>query len=253
MAEAGLASKGKKRTSERHSSVLENYLLSLYILKEEEETPTLSYLASYIRKLPASEGLGSSLPTVLGMLRRMTRDGLIQMSPHKEVHLTQKGAALAATVARRHRLAERLVVDVLGVSLSRADLEAHFLEHGISPFLEERIRETVGNPSTCPFGKPIPGSAYKAPDGQIVRMSEAKANTNYIVSSLPDEDARLLEFLCQNDLLPGEEVQILEIGDYRDVITFRTSTGEGALGFATGSRIYLLKPNVKASAKTAVH
>ena len=230
----------------------ENYLLSLYILKEDQESPTLSHLAAYIRRLPAAEGLGTSLSTVLGMLRRMSRDGLIQMSPQKEIQLTKTGAELAASVTRRHRLAERLVVDVLGVSLPRADLEAHMLEHGISPFLEERIRKAVGNPTTCPFGKPIPGSSYRVPKGEMVRMSQAKADTAYIVSSLPDEDARLLEFLCQHRLLPGERVEVLEIGDYRDVITFRTSAGEGALGFATGSRIYLLQPQTQEAQKVAV-
>jgi len=226
----------------RLSSVVENYLLSLYILREEQENTTLSQLAAYLRRLPAAEGLGTSLPTVLGMLRRMSRDGLVQMSPQKTIQLTEIGASLAVGVARRHRLAERLVVDILGVELPKADLEAHILEHGISPYLEDRICEAVGNPSTCPFGKPIPGSDYAAPLGKIVAMNRATPHSTYIVSSLPDEDPRLLEFLCQHQLLPGEEVVVLELGDYRDVITFRTSVGEGALGFATGSRIYLLEP-----------
>ena len=70
-------------------------------------------------------------------------------------------------------------------------------------------------------------------------MSDAKSGAAYLVSSLPDEDPKLLEFLCEHRVLPGEEVEVLEIGDYRDVITFRTPVGETALGFATASRIYL--------------
>ncbi|MCZ6866877.1 MAG: metal-dependent transcriptional regulator [Dehalococcoidia bacterium] len=229
----------KPEGAERLSSAVENYLLSLYILKEEQERTVLGQLAAYIRRLPAAEGLGTSLPTVLGMLRRMSRDGLIQISAQKEIQFTQKGAKLAATIARRHRLAERLVVDVLGVSLPDADQEAHILEHGISPFLEEKINETVGNPTTCPFGKPIPGSGYKKPPGPVVPMNDAKFGVTYLVSSLPDEDPKLVEFLCEHRVLPDEEIEILEIGDYRDVITFRTPVGETALSFATASRIYL--------------
>ncbi len=229
----------KTQEPERLSSAVENYLLSLYILKEEQERTVLGQLAAYIRRLPAAEGLGTSLPSVLGMLRRMSRDGLIQISSQKEIQFTKKGSELAARIARRHRLAERLVVDILGVSLPNADQEAHILEHGISPFLEERIKAAVGNPTTCPFGKPIPGSGYRKPTGPVVPMSEAKPGVPYVVSSLPDEDPKLLQFLCDHRILPGEEIEILEIGDYRDVITFQTPIRETALGFATASRIYL--------------
>ena len=232
----------KTNGAERLSSVVENYLLSLYILKEEQEKTVLGNLAAYIRRLPAAEGLGTSLPSVLGMLRRMSRDGLIRISPQKEIQFTKKGAHLATGIARRHRLAERLVVDVLGVDLPKADEEAHMLEHGISPYLEEQIRIAVKSPTTCPFGKPIPGSGYQKPPGQVVPMSTAKPGIAYLVNNLPDEDPKLLEFLCEYRILPGEEIEILEIGDYRDVITFRTSVGETAIGFATASRIYLNKP-----------
>jgi DtxR family Mn-dependent transcriptional regulator len=224
---------------ERLSSVVENYLLSLYILKEEQQSTVLAQLAAYIRRLPASEGLGTTLPSILGMLRRMSRDELVRMSAKKEIEFTEKGAQLAAGIARRHRLAERLVVDVLGVELPRADEEAHQLEHGISPYLEERIRIIVNSPKTCPFGKPIPGSGYKKPVGKVIPMSEAKPGVNYRVISLPDEDPKLLAFLCRYQILPGEEIKILELGDYRDVITFETPMGETAVGFLTASRIYL--------------
>ena len=233
--------KPRKRSNpqERLSSVVENYLLSLYILKEEQESTVLAQLAAYIRRIPASEGLGTTLPSILGMLRRMSRDGLIRISSKKEIEFTEKGAALAEGIARRHRLAERLVVDVLGVELHRADEEAHLLEHGISPYLERRINDAVNGPTTCPFGKPIPGSKYKKPAGRVLPMSEAKPGMSYRVVSLPDEDPKLVEFLCKYRILPGEEIKVLELGDYRDVITFEAPEGETAMGFVTASRIYL--------------
>ncbi len=229
----------RSNPQERLSSVVENYLLSLYILKEEQESTVLAQLAAYIRRLPASEGLGTTLPSILGMLRRMSRDGLIRISSKKEIEFTEKGAELAKGIARRHRLAERLVVDVLGVDLTKADEEAHLLEHGISPYLEERINAAVNGPTTCPFGKPIPGSGYKKPSGRVIPMSEAKPGVNYRVVSLPDEDPKLIGFLCKYRILPGEEIKVLELGDYRDVITFEAPAGETAMGFVTASRIYL--------------
>ena len=169
----------------------------------------------------------------------MSRDGLIRISSKKDIEFTEKGAELAKGIARRHRLAERLVVDVLGVELPRADEEAHQLEHGISPYLEDRINAAVNGPTTCPFGKPIPGSGYKKPTGKVIPMSEAKPGVSYRVVSLPDEDPKLLGFLCKYRILPGEAIKVLELGDYRDVITFDTPMGETAMGFLTASRIYL--------------
>ena len=227
------------KPQERLSSAVENYLLSLHILKEEQESTVLAQLAAYIRRLPVSEGLGTTLPSILGMLRRMSRDGLIRISSKKEIEFTDRGSRLAEGIARRHRLAERLVVDVLGVELSRADEEAHLLEHGISPYLEDRINDAVKGPTTCPFGKPIPGSGYKQPTGRVIRLSEAKPGVKYRVISLPDEDPKLVEFLCRYQILPGEEIKVVELGDYRDVITFEAPMGETAMGFVTASRIYL--------------
>ena len=240
MGQANPSNRTSITASDRPSHAVENYLLSLYIMREEDQVPVLGNLANYIRRLPAAEGLGTSLPSVLGMLRRMSRDGLVELSNKKEIEFTAKGATLAASIARRHRLAERLVVDILGVALVNADQEAHILEHGISPHLEDRIKNAVGDPSTCPFGKPIPGSGYQKPEGKIIRMDAAKTSISYKIISIPDEDARLLEFLCENQILPGNEITVLELGHYRDVITFRTPIGDTALGFATASRISLV-------------
>jgi DtxR family Mn-dependent transcriptional regulator len=232
-----------KENAKRLSPVVENYLLSLYILREEQTNPVPSQLAAYIRMLPASEELGTSLPTILATLRRMSRDGLININSRKEIHLTPTGDRIASAITRRHRLAERLVVDILGVELSQADQEAHMLEHGITSFLEEYIRKAVNNPTTCPFGKPIPNSGYKPPTGSVLSMDKTKAGKKYLVKSIPDEDSRLVQYLSNNNLLPGNSIQILEIGDYRDVITFKTSSSESALGFGSASRIYLVELN----------
>ena len=144
----------------RLSAATENYLLSLYVLGEDGITTTASHLAEYLRRLPAGEGLGTSFPSVLSMLRRMVRESLISMTPGKEVKLTDRGLVLAEGMVRRHRLAERMVVDILGLELHKAHIEAHRLEHAISPDIEERLIAKMGNPTTCPFGRPIPCLLY---------------------------------------------------------------------------------------------
>ncbi|MBI4200064.1 MAG: metal-dependent transcriptional regulator [Chloroflexi bacterium] len=221
------------------SPAAQNYLLSLYVLREEGPWPTAGQLAEYIRRLPAGEGLGTSLPSVLGMVRRMVREGLVAVTPQKWVCLTERGSVLAEEVVRRHRLAERLVVDLLGLELCKAHEEAHRLEHGISPEVEARIRERLGHPTTCPFGRPIPGSEHQPPPGQRVTLDKAQAGTTYAVDRVPEEDQQLLCFLVEHGVLPGQEVHVVEAGHYRGVLVFRTAQAEAALGVEAASRVWL--------------
>ncbi len=224
---------------ERVSRVAENYLVALFVLHEEGDWPTPAQLADYIRHMPAEEGLGVSLPSVLGMVRRMAKEGLVEMSPEKRVRLTERGQVLAEGTVRRHRLAERMVVDLLGLDLHKAHVEAHRLEHAISPEVEARIQERLGNPTTCPFGRPIPGSGYTAPAGRSLTLDRGEPGRSYVVERVPEEDQELLRFLVDHGVAPGREVTVVETGHYRGVITFRSDRGETALGLQAASRIWL--------------
>ena len=151
-------SKSKKTQSPgaRLSMATENYLLSIFQLEEQGTKATLTQLAEQIKRLPEGEGLGTSLPSVGGMIRRMLREGLVESTQNKDVVLTRKGRGSAESIVRRHRLAERMVVDLLGLDLHRAHEEAHRLEHAISPELEKRIAERLGQPHHVPIRSPHP-------------------------------------------------------------------------------------------------
>ena len=233
------AGEARHHAPERVSHVAENYLLSLFVLYEEGMWPTPAQFADYLRRLPAGEGLGTSLPSVLAMVRRMVKDGLVEMSPEKRVRLTKRGNARAEEIVRRHRLAECMVVDLLGLELHKAHVEAHRLEHAISPDVEAKIREKLSNPTTCPFGRPIPGSGYREPMGRQLAMTEAESGHRLVVDRIPEEDQELLRFLIERGMVPGQEVTVVEAGHFRGVITFRTSQGEAALGVEAASRIWL--------------
>ena len=224
---------------ERLSQVAENYLLSLYVLGEEGLRATSGQLAEYIRTLPAGEGLGTTLPSITGMLRRMAREGLVEMTASKEVKLTPRGVVLAEGMVRRHRLAERMVVDLLGLELHKAHEEAHRLEHAISPDLEVKIRERLGNPTTCPFGRPIPGSGYTPPPGPILALDQAQPEVGYCVDRVPEEDTELLRFLVELSILPDKKVTVVDASRHRGVITVRTESGEDALGYSVAARIWV--------------
>lgn len=204
----------------RLSMAMENYLLSILRLNEQNVRVTLTQLAEHLKMLPQAEGLGTSLPTVGGMIRRMAREGLVETTSAKDVVLTSKGKPYAESIVRRHRLAERLVVDLLGMELENAHEEAHRLEHAISPELEEKIREKLGNPSTCPFGHPIPGSGYK-PDKSVKTLDHASPGQKVTIDRVPEDDQALLEYFVFNKLIPGQ-VAIVEEVDYpRRVVSLR--------------------------------
>ena len=237
------ASERAPHTYERVSHVAQNYLLSLYVLSEEGARTTPVQLAEHIRNLPPTEHLGASLPSVLGMIRRMTKEGLVEVSPQKEVHLTKLGRTHAEEMVRRHRLAERMVVDLLGLELYKAHVEAHQLEHAISPDVEEMIRQRLGNPTTSPFGHPIPGSGYVTPPGRRLTLDQAQPQRRYVVERIPEEDQQLLRFLIDHNVVPDQELEILEAGRYRGVISFRTSLGDTAVGYEAATHIWVREPS----------
>ena len=214
----------------------ENYLLSIYRLDEQNTRVTLTVLSEHLKTLPVDEGMGTSLPSVGGMIRRMVREGLLENTPQKDVVLTTLGRKSAESIVRRHRLAERLVVDLLGLDLHLAHIEAHRLEHAISPVLERKIVESLSNPTTCPFGHPIPGSGYKA-DGRAKPLDQASAGDRLVIDSIPEDDQSLLEYLVGNRLIPGQAVTVKETAVTRGVITLERDDVEVVFSYDVAAKI----------------
>jgi DtxR family Mn-dependent transcriptional regulator len=204
---------------------MENYLLSIIRLQEQDTKVTAAQLSEHFKSLPMGEGLGTSLPSVSAMIRRMTREKLVTTGSDKEISLTKTGLTEAESILRRHRLAERLAVDVLKVDLRRAHEEAHRLEHAFSPYLESRVVEILGYPTTCPFGHPIPGSKYVF-NSSTVFLNKAKVGEDYLVERVPEDDTELLGYFVDNDFLPGAHIQITDLSNARGVITLQLANKE---------------------------
>ena len=214
----------------------ENYLLSIFRLEEQGSRVTLTVLANHLKTLPMDEGLGTSLPSVGGMVRRMSREGLVETTPAKEVVLTASGRKSAESIVRRHRLAECMVVSLLGVDLHLAHIEAHRLEHAISPYLEKKIIAALGNPETCPFGHPIPGSSYK-PDRRSKTLDQAKQGENLVIDSVPEDDQELLTYFVEQKMVPGCDLLIKETARTRGVITFDGDGVEQVLSYDVAAKV----------------
>lgn len=229
-------SKSTASPAGRLSMSAENYLLSIYRLDEQNTRVTLTVLSEHLKTLPVDEGMGTSLPSVGGMIRRMVREGLLENTPQKDVVLTTLGRKSAESIVRRHRLAERLVVDLLGLDLHLAHIEAHRLEHAISPVLERKIVESLGNPMTCPFGHPIPGSGYK-PDSRAKPLDQASAGDRLVIDSIPEDDQSLLEYLVGNRLIPGQAVTVKETAVTRGVITLKRDDDEVVFSYDVAAKI----------------
>ncbi len=238
------SSRSRKATNaeRRLSMATENYLLSILQLEEQGLRVTLTQLAEQLRRLPVGEGLGTSLSSVAGMVRRMAREGLIEIAPNKDVVLTPRGRKSAEDMVRRHRLAERMVVDLLGLELYKAHVEAHRLEHAISPELEEKIAARLGNPTTCPFGHPIPGSGY-VPSKHNVRLDRAKEGQELVIDRVPEDDQSLLRYFVTSGLIPGQHVVVKEAAISRGVITLLCNDREVVFSYGVAARIWGRPPS----------
>jgi DtxR family Mn-dependent transcriptional regulator len=151
----------------------EMYLRTIYDLEEEGVVPLRARIA---------ERLEQSGPTVSQTVARMERDGLLMVAGDRHLELTEKGRALAVAVMRKHRLAERLLVDVIGLDWQDVHAEACRWEHVMSEEVERRIVEVLNHPTTSPYGNPIPGLddlGVTGPDAhhqeKLVRLSDLPA------------------------------------------------------------------------------
>ena len=223
--------------NDRLSMSPENYLLSIFNLEEQEVKVTPTQLAEHLKTLPRGEGMGTSLPSVSAMIRRMARESLINISTNKTVVLTSKGRTLASGIVRKHRLAERMVVDLLGLDLHKSHIEAHRLEHAISGELEEKIVSRLGYPTTCPFGHPIPGSKY-IKNSKSKPLSKAKSDQLLTIDRIPEDDQSLLEYFVFNKMIPGENISIKDISQSRGVITLNCNNKDIVFGYEISSRIW---------------
>jgi len=228
--------------SVRLSMAMENYLLSIFRLQEEGLPVTITLLAEHLKTIPEAEGLGTSLPSVGSMVKRMEREGFVKIdAKNKKVVFTTAGFTNAETIVRRHRLAERLVVDLFGVELYRAHNEAHLLEHAISPYLETKILAKLGNPSISPYGYPIPGSGYVI-NKKALKLSKSTINANFIVDRIPVDDQSLLKYLVENNVTPGQTGSISEINESAGTISINCSGSEAVFSLSVGDLIWVI-PN----------
>ncbi|MEQ8717212.1 MAG: metal-dependent transcriptional regulator [Acidimicrobiales bacterium] len=151
-----------------------------------------------------AERLEVSRPAVSEMVRKLEKDGLVVLDGGS-IALSADGEVLARQVVRRHRIAERFLTDVLGLSWTEAHHEAGKWEHVISPVVESAMIRVLDDPTTCPHGNPIPGSSYERPP-ELVELSSLRVGARFTVERIPEElefRPGLLDFLEDSAVVPG--------------------------------------------------
>jgi DtxR family Mn-dependent transcriptional regulator len=189
------------------SPVAESYLETIYNMTMEGDPVIGARLA---------EKFGVSRPTVTETIRRLVAEGYAVQHDDKSVSLTPQGRTLTEGVLRRHRLAERLLFDVLGMDWVSAHEQAHALEHWISPEVEQRISTLLGHPATCPHGNPIPGNAASGfaflRQQSAFRLSQAEPGTRVrvvLISEVVEDESEVLRRLNETGIHPGAGLDIL--------------------------------------------
>lgn len=194
----------------------EEYLETILELEEEGIAPIRARLA---------ERLAVSAASVSEAVRRLAEQGYVETGEERALQLTPAGRELAISVVRRHRLAERLLVDVIGLEWEKVHREAARWEHAISAEVEHKLVELLGDPATCPHGNPIPGTRRPPDQRPAVTLADASPGPVTVtrISEQLELDDDALVFLARARLTPGCAATVL--GSEEDGVAVRTPVG----------------------------
>ena len=139
------------------------------------------------------------MPSASEMLKRLADDDLVRRDDHKLIHFTDRGREVAEGIVARHRLVEAYLVKVMGIPWDDVHEEAHAMEHSISPRLEAKMLEMIGDVKTCPHGHPI--GDYPREPGEP--LPAVPSGSSVIVLRLENEAEEMLHYLKRNGVEPG--------------------------------------------------
>lgn len=212
----------------------EMYLKTIFELEEEGIVPLRARIA---------ERLHQSGPTVSQTVARMERDGLLHVDEDRHLELSEKGRLLAMRVMRKHRLVERLLVDVIGLDWELVHNEACRWEHVVSEAVERRLVDLLHEPAADPYGNPIPGlaelgSATVVEDFRTgvrqLRQAGTTDGADVTVRHIGEPlqvDEKLLASLREAEIVPGRTVRATTTDNgiqVRSTETVELSTADAA-------------------------
>ncbi len=178
-----------------------------------------------------------SVPSASEMMKKLAKAGVISYNKQREVSLTETGRKEASSVVRRHRLSERLLTDVLGISWDKVHDEACRMEHAISPAVEEKLDERLGFPKTCPHGHSIPDASGATGERELFPLVEIETGAAIVISQVSEEEPGLLRYLADLKLMPGTESKVEKIAPFGGPITLLVGNEKQAIGPELAAKI----------------
>ncbi len=229
-------------TPAEHHPAFEEYSETIFELAEDGVEVIQARIAERLRV---------SRPAVSEMVRRMEREGIVEIDDSAVISLSEEGRQLAMTVVRRHRLAERFLTDMLELSWADAHHEAGRWEHVISPAVEAALVRVLGDPNTCPHGNPIPGADYAPPVGARA-VSAMALRCGFVVQRIPEElefQPGELAYLEEGGVMPGRRGTVVSLAP--DGTTTLSMEDGGVIGISASSAARILVTTTDLTAATA--
>ncbi len=181
------------------------YLEALYEMAEEGIPTLQARLAEWLDVTPAS---------VSEAIKRLSRRGLVETGEGRLLRFTPDGRRAAEALVRRHRLAERFLVEVIGLPWQLAHEEATDWGRIVSDRVEERMVQLLGDPGTCVHGNPIPGSSNAVDQRDLTPLHEVSAGEEVRLERLTEDlelDLDVMRFFEDGGLMPGAEITVLAV------------------------------------------
>jgi DtxR family transcriptional regulator, Mn-dependent transcriptional regulator len=217
--------------ADKNSATIEDYLGIMYIFKRDGIPLVGARIADILNVSPA---------TVSNTMKRMARDGLVDLDNPEGTCLTETGLEAARSVMRRHMLTEWMLLKMLNVNWAQTHAEAHQLEHAISEGLAEQMNTSLDDPKFCPHGNPLPG--FESYVEHWVPLSEVQPGQKVIIRRIhetAEDNPELLGFLETNKLMPGTEAQLVEVLNFNQTLTLEIDQSRLPLGFSAARFIYV--------------
>jgi DtxR family Mn-dependent transcriptional regulator len=207
---------------------IEEYLEALFKLERGDEPVTVKRVAGE---------LGVAPPSVSEMLGRMRASGLVEAPGEAGVKLTSEGELEGARLVRRHRLSERFLVDYLGMPWDAVHDEACKFEHVLSPEVEARLAEQLGDPRTCPHGHAIPQADGSLTEDELRPLSSFAVGESGVIGCIAEESGDFLRYLASLGLLPDTPVEVESIAPFGGPVLVRVAGSQYALGREVAGKI----------------
>lgn len=202
------------------SSKSEEYLEAIYRLEEKTGSARTMELARQLKVAPGS---------VTNTVKSLERRGLIVHKPYKGVKLTEEGRKLALGVLRKHRLSERLLMDVLHLDWSQVHDAACKLEHAITKEIVKSIEKALKHPKTCPHGNPIPTACGGVIEEKSEPLLDLNPKEKAVIVKITEEKTAILQHLATLGLIPGASIEVERKIPFGGPITIKVGDGSHTL------------------------